>query len=204
MKQNIVIEKEFSAIILAAGKSERLGFPKLSLKYNKDNIFIEHIVKEFNDFGCKEIVLVVNEVGNQHLKDNNIRFADNLKIVINKRPDWHRFYSLKTGVKELSKLQPTFIHNVDNPFISPKVLNALLANSTKADYLAPEYKKKGGHPILISELIVKDIISTISNQLHLKEFLNQYSKSKITIDDEKVLVNINTMEEYQKYFPVIT
>ena len=55
MKQNNKIKKEFSAIILAAGKSLRMGIPKLSLKYDENNIFIEHIISEYISFGCKEI-----------------------------------------------------------------------------------------------------------------------------------------------------
>ncbi len=60
MKQNNKIEKEFSVIILAAGKSSRMGLPKLSLRYNENKIFIEHIVNKYEDFRCKEIIIVEN------------------------------------------------------------------------------------------------------------------------------------------------
>lgn len=200
MKEITKNEKEFSAIILAAGKSERIGFPKLSLNYNKNRVFCEHIVEEYYDFGCKEIVFVVNEIGFKYLDNNKIIFPENVTIAINKYPDWHRFYSLKVGVKGLMKERTTFVHNVDNPFVNVKVLNKLLVNSTVADYLTPEYKGKGGHPILISETIVKNVKRHREDQLHFKEFLNQYSMARIPVDDEKVLVNINTSEDYKRYF----
>jgi CTP:molybdopterin cytidylyltransferase MocA len=57
MRQGNRKEKEFSTIILAAGKSERLGFPKLSLKYDDDTTFVEHIVNEYQSFGCSDIIL---------------------------------------------------------------------------------------------------------------------------------------------------
>jgi len=200
MKQNKVNKKEFSTVILAAGKSERMGFPKLSLKYNEKSNFIEHIVSEYLEFGCTEIVLVVNEIGDQYFIDNKIQFPDIVKIIINKHPDWHRFYSLKIGVKSLSEIRPTFIHNVDNPFVNHEVLKELSNNVNLADYLSPEFNGKGGHPFLISEKVIKEIAQTEEDQKHLKEFLNQFPKIKVTVEDENVLININTINDYKKYF----
>ncbi|MCD4832476.1 MAG: NTP transferase domain-containing protein [Bacteroidales bacterium] len=200
MMQNNKTKKEFSVIILAAGKSSRMGIPKLSLKYDDNNIFIKHIINEYERFGCKEIVIVVNETGKNYLTENKIKFSDNVKIVINKHPEWHRFYSLKMGAKSLSKDSVVFVHNVDNPFVNHEVLNKLLISSHKADYIGPEFNGKGGHPVLLSEKIKNDVRSTKEDQLHFKEFLNQYPKRRVKVDDEKVLVNINTLEEYRKYF----
>ena len=200
MKQNNVIEKEFSAIILAAGKSERMGFPKLSLKYDEKNIFIDHIVREYISFGCKEIIIVVNEIGYKYMNENEIQFSEKVKFVINEHPDWHRFYSLKMGVKRLSEIHPVFIQNVDNPFVNHVVLSELFNLKNKADYISPEFKGKGGHPFLISEEVIQELRSIEKDQIHLKEFLNRFPKMKVPVEDEKVMVNINTMEEYEKYF----
>ena len=139
-------QKYFSAIILAAGKSSRMGIPKLFLKFDEENTFIEHIVNDYQSFGCKEIVIVVNNIGNDYLNKSKIPFLDNVKIVINKHPDWHRFYSLKIGAKNLFGDLPVFIHNVDNPYVSPTVLKKLIKHSDKADYISPEFDGKGGHP----------------------------------------------------------
>lgn len=200
MKQNIEIGKEFSAIILAAGKSTRMGFPKLSLKFNEHTIFIEHIANEYIKFGCKEIVLIVNNLGFDYLKKNKICFQNQVKIVINENPDWHRFYSLKLGAKSLSVIQKVFIHNVDNPFVNHEVLKELIRTGNKLDYISPEYKGKGGHPILLSENIILKLRSIEENQMHLKVFLNQFSKKKVSVDDKDILVNMNTLEEYKNYF----
>lgn len=193
-------QKYFSAIILAAGKSSRMGIPKLSLKYDEENSFIEHIVNDYQNFACKEIVIVVNDIGNDYLNKSKIRFLDNVKIAINKHPNWHRFYSLKIGAKELCGDLPVFAHNVDNPYISHEVLNDLIKHSDKADYISPEFEGKGGHPILLSSKIINEVRSTQEDQIHLKEFLNQYPKIKVSVDEEKVLVNINSLDEYRKWF----
>lgn len=200
MKQKNNVVKEFSVIVLAAGKSLRMGFPKLSLQYNKSTIFIEKIINEFSDFGCKEIVVVVNNTGNDYLIKHNIQFPKNVKIVLNQHPEWHRFYSLKLGVKALNNIQNTFVHNVDNPFVTTSLLEELVVGLEQAQYIIPEFQKIGGHPILLSEEIIKSIYYTEENQLHLKEFLSQYSKLRITVSDERILANINTPKDYRNNF----
>ncbi len=192
--------KDYSVIILAAGKSERLGFPKLSLKYNGNTTFIEQIANVYNVFGCKEIIIIVNEIVKKYIIDNNLKFPANTKIIVNEHPDWHRYYSLKLGAKQVKENHSVFIHNVDNPFVNLEVIEELVINADKAEYVSPEYEGKGGHPFLISSKVIQDLKASETNQMHLKEFLNQYSRQRVPVSDEKVLANINNLEEYRKFF----
>ncbi len=200
MHPNDTIRKDFSVIILAAGNSSRMGFPKLALKYSESQTFIEHIADEYDRFGCAEIILVVNVDNYKYLKDKKLQFPEKVKIVVNEHPEWHRFYSLKTGVYALSKKRKVFVHHVDNPFVNYNVLYGLLNNTANADYIYPEYSGRGGHPILLSEKVINDITGRQENQIHLKEFLNHYHKKKVKVFDESVLININTVIDYKKYF----
>jgi CTP:molybdopterin cytidylyltransferase MocA len=143
---------------------------------------------------------VVNETSAKYINDSSIQLPDIVDIAINNHPDWHRFYSLKIGAKSLSKIRPTFVHNVDNPFVNKKVFKKLGDRINEADYLCPEFDGRGGHPFLISEKVINDITNVEEDQKHLKEFLNHYKRLKITVNDEKVLANINNLEEYSKYF----
>lgn len=194
------MEKYFSVIVLAAGKSERVGFPKLLLKYDEYNTFIEQIIKEYNHLGAKEIIVVVNAISKESIKKHQIKLPVNIKLIINEHLEWHRFYSLRLGANALSQNNSVFVHNVDNPFVNKQVLSELLANSGKADYVSPEFDRKGGHPFLISTNVIQDLKTSESDQMHLKEFLNQYLSLKVPVNDKNVLVNINTLNDYRKYF----
>ncbi|MDY6800955.1 MAG: NTP transferase domain-containing protein [Bacteroidota bacterium] len=200
MKQKSEIKKDFSVIILAAGNSSRMGFPKFALKYSESQTFIEHIADEYEKFRCTEIVQVLNIDNYKFLKENKLQFPRKTKIVINDHPEWHRFYSLKKGVQALSKKVNIFVHNVDNPFVNHEVLMALKHNADKYDYIYPEFNRRGGHPFLLSENVVSDLNNCLENQIHLKKFLNQYRTKRIKVLDNKVLVNINTKTDYKKYF----
>jgi molybdenum cofactor cytidylyltransferase len=191
-------ERNYSVIILAAGISSRMGMPKFSLKFNKDFTFLGNIISEYRAFSCTELVVVVNDEGALYLDEYKMCMEGAVKIAVNSHPEWERFYSLKTGLKVLDNInQQVFIHNVDNPFVNQAVLEALTEKSLDADYVSPVYKGRGGHPILLSERILADIISEKHNQLDFREYLNRYSKKMVEVDDKNVLVNINTPEEYK-------
>lgn len=191
-------KKNYSAIILSAGKSTRMGVPKFSLLFHENCTFLESMVNVYSDYGCEEIVVVLNDEGVRYLEKLNMKFSSNITIVLNPHPEWERFYSLKMAAKTLNSLNPVFVSNIDNPFISPEVLDSLTLHIGRYDYLFPAYKGKGGHPFLISGKVIKDLKSEAEDQMHMKEFLGRYSKGAIEVDDEKVLANINTKEDYDR------
>lgn len=190
--------KNYSAIILSAGKSSRMGVHKFSLKYDATTTFLENLINQYNSFGCEEIIAVLNPDGKRFIEQLDLILPSNFKVVINEYPDWERFYSLKLAAKGLSKINPTFVSNIDNPFINLNVLELLTKSDT--DYTYPVFNGKGGHPFLISGKVISDLTSEPKDEIHLKEFLGRYSKEAVAVDDEKVLLNVNTEEEYKRLF----
>jgi len=192
--------KKYSAIILSAGKSTRMGLPKFSLKFNSTTTFLENIINAYKSFGCEEIVVVLNPEGATLLEQLNLNIPLEVKVVINQHPEWERFYSLKLGAKGLKNITPTFVSNIDNPFVDSDILQALALSIQKADYTYPSIKGKGGHPILLSEKIIGDLTTESKDEIHLKEYLGRYSKFAVEVDDEKIFLNINTDDEYRRLF----
>jgi molybdenum cofactor cytidylyltransferase len=191
---------KFSVVILAAGNSIRMGKPKFLLNYSKKITFLEKIILEFKNFESPEIVIVVNESNaiahNKYFSD----FGENVHIVINSKQESDRFYSLKLGLEKCNSQHLVFVVNVDNPFVNAQLINELLKNIKDFDFVIPTFQGKGGHPILIQSNITQAIISTASNNLNLKNYLSQFRKNTVETTDDKILMNINTKEDYAKYF----
>jgi len=191
---------ECSVIILAAGRSGRMGKQKFALKFNKKKTFLEEIIDKYNSFGCNEIIVILNAEGKELFDKTNPKFPGNVKIAINKHPELERFYSLKTGLNYLKNKNKVFVHNVDNPLIEADVLKSLFSYSNEDDYYVPVYKGRGGHPVLLSKNVVEDILAENDITTNLRDFLNRYDSKRIEVESDKVLVNINTEEEYRIYF----
>ncbi len=174
-----------------------MGVPKFALRYNKKLSFLEKIVSEYEKFLCNEIIVVVNNRNRKELEKIKHRISAKVKFVINNYPERERFYSIKIGLENSSLRYPTFIHNVDNPFVSQKVLCSLSEQSNYEDYVVPIFRKKGGHPILLSQKIIKFITEKSNYNENFRDFLSNFEKIKTYVNDDTILININTKKKYE-------
>jgi len=189
-----------SCIILAAGLSNRMGKKKPLLQFNDELTFLEKIVSVYKSWGIEKPVVVVNRDVLFKVNQLKSQWLEDCKFVLNQYPDYGRFYSIKVGLEKVKYNSPVFIQNVDNPFVNQCILQLLFDQLAKDDFAVPVYKGKGGHPVLLSEKVITDIIAEKEHGLNLRDFLKDYSRQEVEVDDETVLVNINTMEEYGNYF----
>lgn len=187
------------ALILAAGKSSRMGQPKFLLDFDNNKCFLENILGAYTALGISKTVIVLNKEGKLLFDEKKMGLSDNQEITINNHPEWERFYSIKTGLEQLKNADWVFIHPVDNPYIETEVAKALIKNKNKADYIVPRYLEKGGHPILIGKKVINQLLNTNENDLNFKYFLQSFSRFDIEVDTEKVLLNINTLRDYDRF-----
>jgi len=196
-----IISKKFSAIVLSAGKSSRMGTDKFSLMFDEKKTFLEKIVTVYHDFGCNEIIVVLNSDGVEHFERLKIKLPSTAKIAVNHHPERERFYSLKRGVEAMREIVPCFVSNIDNPFVNDDLLEKMALQIETCDYVFPSFNGRGGHPIMISENVVRDLLAEPEEQMNMRDYLNRYSKHRIAVDDDKVLFNINTIDDYRRMIP---
>ena len=188
----------YAAVLLAAGDSQRMGTPKAMLEFRKGINFLEACLQAFRDFGCAEVVVVVNAQLYERLQSNEVSQPENAHFILNNHPERGRFFSLQCGLKALSAEMNTFFHNVDNPFITPEVLKALISREKTADVICPVYQGKRGHPVLITGKVVSDIISERNYDWNLRDYLDRYHNESVQVTYPNILVNINTPEDYAR------
>ena len=193
-------ERNFSVVIIAAGNSERMGMPKLGLKFDALTSFAEKIIETILEIEPLECVLVINQYGLEFINKEGIKIPVKVKIVINEDPDKGRFYSLQCGLKSLNSRRNILIANIDNPFINKDICLKMLRQINDCDYIYPVFNGKGGHPLLINKTVAEGILLQDNTQMNLKEFLKSYRKKTNNVSDQKVLININTPEDYINIF----
>ena len=188
----------FSVIILAGGNSSRMKFPKPWLKINSTT-FLEKIIKTYRNFGIENIIVVINKKYCVDEWDSNINRINKLvTIVENNKVEKGRLYSIQLGLQKLADAGFVYIQNVDNPFIDDKVLAALQNNINVEGVTVPTFNQKGAHPILINSAIQEYIINNFNPSSTLHDVINQFDKKKVEVENESILRNINTPEEYKK------
>ncbi len=189
-----------ASIILSSGFSKRMNFHKAFLRWNGKISFAEKIICEYNNIKCKKIITVLNQDVYDYYNKNKYSFLNNTKIIVNKFPQKGRFYSIKLAAQEINNIDYCFIQNIDNPFVDNDMLNVLLNNKNNNGYSSLLFNNKGGHPILISKEIIDKINKTVEYNLNFRYFLNQFERIKINYNNKNILININSIDEYKKYF----
>tara|TARA_B100001027_G_scaffold31301_1_gene18778 strand:- start:168 stop:761 length:594 start_codon:yes stop_codon:yes gene_type:complete len=151
-----------AAIILAAGESSRMGFPKQLAEY-KGKTILETVVETVSNNIENSIVVLGHE--NETLTEK-IDFK-NSTILINESWEEGIISSIRTGLFYLSSdknIDGALIFMGDQPAINPEVIEKLLTTKHDNDeVLVPQYRYQKGYPILIPrffwnklELITQD------------------------------------------------
>tara|TARA_B100000029_G_scaffold145921_1_gene141247 strand:+ start:891 stop:1460 length:570 start_codon:yes stop_codon:yes gene_type:complete len=185
-----------SAILLAAGKSERMNNENKLLKKINDISLVSHSIKNILASSIDELIIVL---GFQKEKiENVIEKNKKIKIVINEKYENGMSSSIITGLNNLSKnTEAFFICLSDMPFVSKKVYNKLILNKNYKDIIVPTYKKQQGNPVLFSINMKKQIMN-IKGDSGAKKIL-ELNKDKILnieIDHSGIIQNFNTVSDF--------
>ncbi len=198
------MRSNYGAIILAGGKSERMNYPKPFLTDNGKN-FLQKIVEEYYYSRVKDICLVINRnFCEGEWKKHFEQVVPYVKTIEKTDPEEGRFHSIKLGIKNLLYADFLFIQNADNPFVNNRIITSLKRHRLALGYTQLFHQGHKGHPILISKRIINTINNIHDNDYNLRTILEDFPKTDLETEDNRVLANINTQEDYQKYFAVNT
>lgn len=193
---------KYSVVILAAGTSSRFGKTKAFLRWNSEMNFLEKTVSTYYESGINNGFIVVNNDTFNELKHHNLSKLMQFKIIVNSFPEKGRLYSLKLAIENMYEYNYCFIQNIDNPFVSDKLIFEMQNNIGHNNYLVPNFEGKNGHPALISPEVIKQISKTDYNTV-IKDVLNTFEKKVIQTYDKTILYNINTVEDYKAIFKFV-
>lgn len=192
--------KNTSVLILSGGESKRMKQSKSFLKFNDHLTFLEKIISVYLKAGINNIVLVINPLS-LNLREKQIlsNLEETISVIFNNHPEKGRLYSIKLGLSTLIDYDKCFIQNIDNPFVSPQLIKKMVPLIKSNSYVSPTFNHKGGHPVLLSKSICKQLLQINDRTSTLRDILGKFRKIVMQAD-ELVLININTMEEYLRYF----
>jgi molybdenum cofactor cytidylyltransferase len=187
-------------IILAAGVSGRMGFPKPLLKFNDDECFLEHIISQYAQADIGEIIVVASSLLYSILIRRDFPFLKQIRLILNAEPDLGRFHSVIMGLQEVGQDKYCYIQNVDQPFVDVSLIRALAAKAHADSYAAPVYKGVSGHPVLLGRSLVKHILTHPNMHSDLREYLRKSEKIEVETSNEFISINLNSVADYKNHF----
>jgi molybdenum cofactor cytidylyltransferase len=189
--------ENIAAIILAAGYSSRMGDFKPLLQLG-DYKAIEHAVRCFQQAGIGDVQVVT---GYRAAEVAAVVKPMGAGVVCNPDFDQGMFTSIQAGVRELAPgTQAFFLLPVDIPLVNHKTIEKIINYSHVYQYgiIYPVFQGKRGHPPLISTGY-KDEILQGAAQGGLRGILtlHEHDAFNIEVDDETVLLDMDTPSDYQ-------
>jgi molybdenum cofactor cytidylyltransferase len=190
-----------SAILLAAGESKRMGRPKQLLEW-RGKTLLQHSLESLINSAANEIILVLG-----HEADRISETLPTLPIKIVTNPDYKQGMasSLRRGLLAMDPRSEAFLVLLaDQPGIGPEITNTLIRTFQQADpkpgIVRPVYRGLRGHPVLIGVQYLKEALQ-LQGDMGARQILMNHSEDilEIDVDQDAVLKDIDTPEEYQRY-----
>ena len=184
---------EVAAILLAAGRSSRMGAFKPLLPFGNKTV-IECCIDYLRAGGVEEIVVVVG-----HRADEIRRRVSNVRFAHNPDPDSEMGASIAVGVRELpDTTQATLIALVDHPAVPATVVSTVLdAWKSGARLVIPTWQNRGGHPVLV-DLHFKAELANLTETGGLRTLFETHRNEvkRVPVDSPFIARDMDTWDDY--------
>ncbi|WP_231867011.1 NTP transferase domain-containing protein [Anabaena sp. 4-3] len=183
------------AIILAAGKSTRMGSCKASLPWGEGKTLLTYQLEQWLSIGFTPVVVL-----GLHNADRQNDCLVGSVAVINPHSQAGKITSILTGLDYIPPdCQILAISAVDQPRkleIYQRLVQAHQDND--AVITAPTYQGKMGHPLLFDHGMRSHLANISEETLGLRHVIQEFYSviHKVEFEHPAVLLDINTPEDY--------
>lgn len=187
-----------SGIILAAGKSVRMGRAKLLLELQGKSL-VRHVVENALASHLDQVLVVVG-------KDATLVSGEidgyPVRIVENPMFAEGQSTSLKTGMREIHPdSEAVIVLMADQPFVRPEVINAIIERyrDNRCSIVAPEYDGQIGSPVLFDRRLFPDLLA-VTGDKGGRDIVRDHREEVRVVKFDSTLPakDIDTWDEYQE------
>lgn len=173
-------------IILAGGKSTRMGTNKMLLNY-KGHPLLWYTINSVKPFVSRVIVVTgrYDKEIKEALKDQKVDF------VYNKYYENGMFSSVQAGIKETR--EDFMVLPGDCPFIKKETFEKILEGKGEVRY--PKCGNIEGHPLYISKKYKSELLD-LGLDNNLKMFRNSKKCEIIFVEDKNIGMNLNNILDF--------
>jgi molybdenum cofactor cytidylyltransferase len=186
-----------AAILLAAGRSKRMGRFKPLLSFGEKTV-IESCLDYLRKGGIETIVVVGGHRINQ-LRDK--LKPESVIIVENPDPSSEMGQSIACGIKEVpNNFGAVLICLVDHPAVSYQVVQQLIDAWTKGALLAvPTWQGRGGHPVLVDQRFRPELLN-LPQEGGLKSLFLKHGEHlrRLPVDSPFIARDMDTWDDYTR------
>lgn len=205
------MKNETVFVLLAGGKSERMGVAKGLLIYKNTYWILEQLQRIYNA-GIHKVFIGLGHNYQHYFKaipqfkkavldyENISNLA--VKVVINNQPELESFSTLQAVLKQVPANSNVILNHIDIPILNSRELNKIIAS--KNELVIPNFEGKNGHPIKMSFQYWNLLLSVNpkNKDAQLDVLIKNTAASKISrieVSDKSIILNLNTPKEWRNF-----
>jgi molybdenum cofactor cytidylyltransferase len=190
------------AIVLAAGRSSRMGRAKATLPAGDGHTFLTRIVRTLLDAGVDDVIVVVGHDADLIASS----FSESglpARFVMNREYDRGQLSSLVAGLNAIDRpgVPAVLLTLVDVPLVSESTVRAVIDcyRRTRSPIVRPTSGERHGHPLLIDRTVFA-ALRAADPLTGAKPIVRAHASAAgdIAIDDEGAFLDVDTEEEYRR------
>ena len=188
---------QVAAIILAAGRSERMGAFKPLLPFGPKTV-IETCIQNMRSGGVQTVVVVLGQDSRAEELKAQLQNA-NVTFAINPDPASEMSASIACGVRALPEgIEAVIINPADHAAVPGEVVAELLSEWQQgARLVKPTWNNRGGHPVLI-DLKFRDELLSLDPAGGLKRLFIEHQQQvrRVAVNSNYIARDMDTWDDY--------
>lgn len=185
-------------VILAAGKSSRLGQPKQLLPF-KGKSLLKHVVQVARQISEKVFVVIGSDKKRMEAEIKN----EAVDIVFNEAWEEGMASSIRCGLaavtEKIQDLNSVIFMVCDQPFVTTGLLQNLIREKEKSgkNIVASAYAEIAGTPVLFDKSVLPELME-LQGDIGARKIIVKNKDRVATIDFPLGKVDMDTAEDYRK------
>ena len=194
-----VSRPQIAGLVLAAGRSSRMGRNKLLLDLNGKPILV-HVVDQALNAGLSEIVIVT---GHQASKVRAVLGDRPVKVIEAREHRLGMSASLKAGLRALSpKSEAALVMLGDMPQVSAALMRRLIGAYNPIEgrsIVLPTLEGKRGNPVLFDRRYFDEMLA-LEGDVGARHLIGEHDDqvAEVAVEDPGVFADVDTPEAYDQ------
>lgn len=201
------------AVLLAAGKSTRMGRSKSTLLVDADDTFLTRIVRTLEAAELEEVVVVVGHEPGAIIESVTSRGLSP-RFVVNRDYESGQLSSILAGLRAIDRpgVGGMLLTLVDVPLVAVSTVRSVIERyrATHAAIVRPVQGVRGaqgiqtvrhGHPVIIDRRLF-DALRSADPATGAKPVVRAHvsGEGDVEVEDEGAFVDVDTPEDYVRFF----
>ena len=189
-------------LVLAAGRSSRMGRAKAVLPDGQGDAFVVRVVRTLGEAGLTRVLVVAAPDTHDAISEALGELGDRpaVTVLVNPEPDRGQLSSLLAGLDAAGHADGLLVTLVDVPFVSAATVAAVMETweRTRALIVRPAIGERHGHPVIFDQALF-DALRAAPLDAGAKHVVRAHESAivNVPVSDEGAFLDLDTPDDYR-------